>query len=73
MRECFEAISISYGTAIKILNEKLYMKKLSARWVPCLLTVENKHKRVIDLMTGLVLFHYNPSDFPRRYITLDKT
>ena len=73
VREIFEAIGISYGTLIEILQEKLSMEKLSARWVPRLLTVENKSTRVIGLMAGLALSRRNPSEFLRRYITVDKT
>ena len=49
------------------------MKKLSARWVPRLLIVENKCNRVTDSMAGLALFRRNPSEFLRRYITVDET
>ncbi|EFN60336.1 Putative uncharacterized protein FLJ37770, partial [Camponotus floridanus] len=40
VREVAEAIGVSTGTAINILHDKLAMKKLSARWVPRLLTVD---------------------------------
>ena len=73
MQEIFEAIGISYGMVIQILNEKLSMKKLSARWLSRLLTVENERNRVIDLMASLALFRRNPSKFLRRYITVDGT
>ena len=49
------------------------MKKLSARWVPRLFTVENKRNHVTDSMAGLALLHQNPSEFLRRYITVDQT
>ena len=73
IREIVETIGISHGTVITILHEKLSMKKLSATWVPRLLTVENKRNRVTDSMTGLALFRRNPSEFLRRYITVDET
>ena len=73
VREIVEAIGISHGTVIKILHEKLSMKELSARWVPRLLTFEDKRNRVTDLMAGLALFRRNPSEFLRRYITVDET
>ena len=40
VREFVEATSISHGTVISILHEQLGVKKLSARWVPRLLTVD---------------------------------
>ena len=46
VREIVEAVGISHGTVITILHEELSMKKPSARWVPRLLTVENKRNRV---------------------------
>ena len=41
MRELVETTGISHGTVISIFYEKLDMKKLSARWVPRLLTVDH--------------------------------
>jgi len=46
VRELIEATGISHGTVISILHEQLGMKKLSARWVPRLLTVDHKCDRV---------------------------
>ena len=63
VREIVKPIDISHGTVITIFHEKLSMKKLSARWVPRLLIVENKRNRVTDSMAGLVLFRRNFSEF----------
>lgn len=71
VREIEKATGISHGAVVSILSEKLHMKKLSARWVPHLLTVDNKRNRVIDSMTGLALFRRNSKDFLHRYITVD--
>ena len=49
------------------------MKKLSSRWVPRLLSVENKSNRVGDSMAGLTLFRRKSSEFLRRYITVYET
>ena len=54
VRELVEATGISHGTVISILHEQLCMKKLSARWMPRLLTVEHKRDRVIILKQYLV-------------------
>ena len=72
-REIVEAIGILHGTVSIILLENLLMKKLSARWIPRLLTVENKRNSVTDSMAGLALFRRNPIEFLRRYITVDET
>ncbi|KAG5342870.1 SETMR methyltransferase, partial [Acromyrmex heyeri] len=46
VHEVAEAIDVSYGTAFNILHDNLRMKRLSARWVPRLLTVDNKWMRL---------------------------
>ena len=73
VREIVEAIGISQGTIFSILHEKLGLKKISARWVPRLLTADNKRIRVLNCKTGLDLFRRNPEEFLRRYITVDET
>jgi len=45
-RELVEVTGISHGTVISILHEQLDMKKLSARYVLHLLTVNHKRCRV---------------------------
>ena len=42
LREIIEMVNISYERVFNILHEDLHMKKLSARWVPRLLRVEQK-------------------------------
>jgi len=49
------------------------MKKLSARWVPRLLTVDQKQQRVDDSTAGLALLQRNRADFFRRFVTMDET
>jgi len=49
-----------------ILHEILGMRKLSARWVPRLLTPDNKCNRE-------TLFKRNPKEFLRRFVTVDET
>ena len=73
VREIIWAIGISHGTVIIILDEKLALKKLSARWVPHSLTVEDKRNHVTYSMTGLALFRRNLSELWRRLITVDET
>ena len=73
VREIVEAIDISQGTVFSILHEKLGVKKISARWVPRLLSEENKWNRAVDCEAILALFCRNPDEFLHRYITVDKT
>ncbi|XP_075151541.1 histone-lysine N-methyltransferase SETMAR-like [Haematobia irritans] len=56
-----------------ILHEELYMKKLSTRWVPHLLTVDQKRIRMNISQACLDCFKRNKMDFKRRFITVDET
>ena len=48
VREIAKMVNISTGSASTILNEKLGMKKVFCKWVPRLLTMEQKQQRVDD-------------------------
>ena len=48
VREISETINISVGRVWHILYECLGMRKLSARWVPRLLTADHKRARVAN-------------------------
>ena len=45
VREIAEIVGISVGAVHNILHEKLEMKKMCARWVPRLLTIDQKRTR----------------------------
>jgi histone-lysine N-methyltransferase SETMAR len=47
------------------------MKKLSARWVPRLLTPDQMRKRVTSSEECLAILKRNPTDFWRRFVTVD--
>ena len=49
------------------------MRKLSARWVPRLLTVDQKHNRRTLSSTNLNLFEEDPANFLKRFVTMDET
>jgi histone-lysine N-methyltransferase SETMAR len=49
------------------------MRKLSARWVPQLLTVDQKQNCVRYSKDNLQLFQWNPQEFRRRFIAVDET
>ncbi|KAM8719386.1 hypothetical protein ACLKA7_012010 [Drosophila subpalustris] len=65
VREIAETVGISTGSAVSILHDHLHMKKLNVKWVP--------HFRVADSKSCLDMFNRNPSEFLRRYITMDET
>ena len=68
-----ETTGISQDPVFPILHEKLGVKKISARWVPRVLSEEIKRNRVVDFEATLALFCRNPDEFLRRYITVDET
>ena len=73
VREISEVLNISVGCTWNILHECLGMRKLSARWVPRLLTADNKRTRVVASEQTLSMFRRNPKEFLRRYVTVNKT
>ena len=56
-----------------ILHEELQIKKLCARWVPHLLTPDQKRMRMKISEQCLERFNKNKADFVRRFITMDET
>ncbi|KAL7723210.1 hypothetical protein ACLKA6_001298, partial [Drosophila palustris] len=73
VREIAETVGISTGSAVSILHDHLHMKKLNVKWVPHFLDIEQREKRVADSKSCLDMFNRNPSEFLRRYITMDET
>jgi len=73
VREIAETVGISKDRVGHILHEILGMRKLSARWVPRLLTPDNKRNRETTSEQCLTLFKRNPKEFLRRFVTVDET
>jgi transposase len=65
VREIAETIGISKEHVGYILHEELDMKKLCARWVPCLLTADQKHTHMKISEQCLERFDKNKTDFMR--------
>ena len=57
------AVGTSQEKVHFILTEILNMRKLSARWVPSLLTVEQRHTRQNMSLANLDLFETDPDKF----------
>ena len=49
VRELAEATCISIGSVVKMLHEDLSMTKLTAKWLPRLLIIDQKRQRVRNL------------------------
>ena len=64
---------ISQERVHSILTEDLEMRKLLARWVPRLLTVDRKHTRRTLWRTNLNLFEEDPANFLKGFVTMDET
>lgn len=73
VREIAETFNVSYERVYNILHQHLGMVKRCARWVPRLLTVDQKLIRKNISTANLALYKRNPSEFLRRFITVDET
>ncbi|XP_029155672.1 uncharacterized protein LOC114928587 [Nylanderia fulva] len=73
VREIAEVMNMSKERVCRILNQHLGMRKLSARWVPRLLTLDQKRVRMNISNALLAQFRRNKSEFWRRLITVDET
>ena len=68
-----ERLGISIERADKILTKELGFSKVSARWVPRLLTPERKSIRCMVSMGNLELFEADEDNFLAQFITMDET
>jgi histone-lysine N-methyltransferase SETMAR len=73
VRELADLAGISKSTVHRILTDSLDMRKLCARWVPRLLTMEQKQCREDVSIECLAMFRSNKAEFLRRFITMDET
>jgi len=73
VREIAKTIGISKKRVGYILHDELDMKKLCARWVPRLLTADQKRTRMKISEQCFERFNKNKTDFVRRFITMDET
>lgn len=73
LQEVADSLKISKGSVFTILHEHLSMRKLLTKWVPLVLTVDQKQQRVNDSERCLELFQYYKKDFLTRYVTMDET
>ena len=64
-----DRFGISTGSVFTVLTEVLGMSKLSARWVPRMLTKDQKMSRLLVSKELLARFQADRSDFFRRLVT----
>ncbi|XP_054737659.1 histone-lysine N-methyltransferase SETMAR-like [Anastrepha obliqua] len=73
VREIADILKILVDSVHTIIHEYLGMIKVFSKWVPRLLTPEQKQQRIDDSKSCLDMFMRNKSEFLRRYITMDET
>ena len=65
--------NISHGSVSTIIHERLHMSKVSARWVPRNLSVQDRGHRVESSRELLAIYNENPDNFHARLVTGDET
>lgn len=70
LSEIAEAVGVSKERVNHILRDLLALKKLTARWVPRILTEDQKRIRRNDSERALSLVRCNRLDFLRRFVTV---
>ena len=64
---------ISNGSVYTIIHEHLGMSKVSARWIPRNLNMQDRQQRVESSQELLEVYNANPEDFHTRLVTGDET
>ena len=73
VRYVAKTIGVSYGSAETVLTNALRMNKVSATWVPRMLTPELKQNRVHVSEELLERYRHNPAKFISQFVTQDET
>jgi len=68
-----EQLGISREWVGSIIHEDLDMRKLSAKWVPKCLNVDQKRQRCQSSEQLLEFFRRDPNDFLSQLVTMDET
>lgn len=66
-------VGISHGSVCSIIQDKLAMSKVSARWVPRNLSPQDRHQRLQSSEELLLLYNEDPAGFESRIVTGDET
>ena len=73
MRSVASEVGISFGAVQTILTDILGLSKVSARWVPRMLTDDQKRFRLDMSNYFLSRYEDDPGDFINRVVTKDET
>ena len=73
VEEIANALHISHGSVSTILHDRLFMRKLTARWIPKSLSDEQMATRASVCSVLLKRFRSKEDDFLSRLVTVDET
>lgn len=73
IRQLVEDTGLSYHVVQNILTAELNMKKLSARWVPRMLTDAHKQTRIDICSRLLTRYRHDKENFLARLVTIDES
>lgn len=73
IRDVCDITGYSFGTVQRVITDRLNMKKVSARWIPRLLTEEHREKRVSASKHFLHRYRREGEAFLDRIVTTDET
>ncbi|XP_014767990.1 protein GVQW3-like [Octopus bimaculoides] len=68
-RQLAQELKITVGTVEKIIHDQLLMRRLSARWIPRMLTPFQQQERVNCFQALLAMYEENEEDIFGRFIT----
>ena len=73
LRSIVSEVSIRFGAVQSMLTDILGMSRVSASWVPRMLTDDQKRNRHDNSMSLLSRYEDDPGDFIERVVTQDHT
>ncbi len=73
MRELSDKVDLSVGLIHRVIREYLHMRRLCAGWIPKMLTVEQKARRVSSCVSFLRRVDREGDTFLDRIVTVDET
>ena len=73
VRALVDELGIPKTTIHRILSEYLGLKKICARWIPRILSGDQRQKRVESSQRNLDLFQRDPEKFLSRIVTMDES
>ncbi|KAM4678284.1 histone-lysine N-methyltransferase SETMAR-like isoform 1-T2 [Discoglossus pictus] len=73
VRYISSVVGISCERVHHIITEVLAMRKVSAGWVPKVLTMDQKHTRAVTCSDNLNRFQGDPANFLARFVTVGET